>query len=351
MLTSKRISIDLGFDRFSGLYLWALFILVFGVWSPHIFLTISTLHSVGSEQAISGMLALAVLMPLAGGQFDLSVGANANVVGIIAIVVQDDLHWNVAEAVLLGVAAGFAIGAVNGFLIVKLGVSSFIATLGMGSILAAVQVIVTSSEQPPPVTSSAWSELSQFQVGGFQGVVLYFLILAIIVWWLLDQTPVGRYIYAIGGNSDAARLSGVHVDRWTWLTLILSGGVAGFGGILYTSLTGPSLSFGATLLLPAFAAAFLGSTQLQPGRVNVWGTVIAIYVLATGVEGLRLVSGQQWLDDMFNGVALIVAVAVAVNRQRHTAGKGGRRATARDGRSADSVDQESGSPASIFTAE
>jgi ribose transport system permease protein len=134
---------------------------------------------------------------------------------------------------------------------------------------------------------------------------------------------MGRYMRAIGANPDAARLSGVRVDRWSFLSLVMSGGIAALGGVLYTSLTGPSLSFGATLLLPAFAAAFLGSTQLQPGRFNVWGTLLAIYVLATGVVGMQLISGQQWLSDMFNGIALILAVALAVNRQRRVASRHG----------------------------
>jgi ribose transport system permease protein len=184
----------------------------------------------------------------------------------------------------------------------------------MGSILSAFVVIVTNSNQPPPVTSTAWNDLSQISVGGYQIVVVYLLVLGLLTWWLLDYTPLGRYFYAIGGNAESARLAGVRVGRWTWTSLIISGAIAGFAGILYTSLSGPSLTFGSTLLLPAFAAAFLGSTQLQPGKFNIWGTLIAIYVLATGVEGLQLVSGQQWLGDMFNGVALIVAVGLAVAR-------------------------------------
>jgi ribose transport system permease protein len=83
---------------------------------------------------------------------------------------------------------------------------------------------------------------------------------------------------------------------------------------MFSSLNGPSLDFGPTLLLPAFAAAFLGSTQLLPGKFNVWGTLLAIYVLATGVQGLQLVSGASWLSDMFNGCALIIAVALSIKR-------------------------------------
>jgi ribose transport system permease protein len=314
---------NLGLDRFSGVYLWVVFIVIFTIWSPQIFPTMSTVHSVASQQAVGGMLAIAVLIPLACGCFDLSVGATANLTGIAATLLQVNRHWPVGYAILASVAIGVIIGAINGFVVVKLRVSSFIATLGAGSILSAVLIIVTNSEQPQPATDRTWTNLTQVSVGGFQIVVLYLIILAVLAWWFLEFTPAGRYIHATGGNAEAARLSGVRVKKWSWVTLIISGTIAGIAGVLYTSQTGPSLSFGPGLLLPAFAAAFLGSTQLRPGRFNVWGTLIAIFVLATGVEGLEIVSGQQWLNDMFNGVALILAVALAVSRERSLVGDRG----------------------------
>lgn len=315
-MTAPRRRFSLGLDRFSALYLLAVFIVVFGIWTPQTFLTSSTVHTIATQQAVSAMIALAVLIPLACGEFDLSVGANANFTGIVAVLVQVNLHWNLALAIVFSVFLGFLVGAVNGLIVVGFGVSSFIATLGMGSILSALQVIVTGSVQPPPVTSTAWSNVTQFQIGGTQIIVLYMLVLGLIAWWFMQHTPAGRYIMATGGNREAARLSGVKVDAWSWRSLAISGAISGLSGVLYTSLTGPSLTFGASLLLPAFAAAFLGSTQIHPGRFNVWGTLISIYVLATGVQGLELVSGQQWLSDMFNGVALIVAVGLAVSRER-----------------------------------
>ena len=213
-------------------------------------------------------------------------------------------------------------GSLSGtFIVVKLGVNSFIATLGMGSILAAVEVIISSNSQPIPPTSTAWNNITQTTVGGFQIIVLYLVILAFILWWLTAHTPVGRYLYAIGGNADAARLSGVRINRYTTFALVMSATIAGFAGIMFSSLNGPSLDFGSTLLLPAFAAAFLGSTQLIPGRFNVWGTLLAIYVLATGVQGLQLVSGASWLSDMFNGVALIIAVALSIKRSPSALGQ------------------------------
>ncbi len=320
-MSERRRSLNLGLERFSGVYLWALFILIFGVWKPHLFLTKATLHSVASSQAIAAMLAIAVLVPLATGAFDLSIGATINLSTIVVTWLQTTHHWNMWPAMIIAVLVTFGVGVVNGFIVVKLRISSFIATLGMATVIAAIQSIVSGQSQPLPPTASAWNSLTQRTVGGFQIVVLYLIILAVFFWWLLDHTPAGRYLHATGGNLEAARLAGVRVDMWTWLSLIISATVSGVAGVLYGSLSGPSLTFGSTLLLPAFAAAFLGSTQIRPGRFNVWGTMLAVYVLATGVKGLQLVTGVQWLNDMFNGVALIAAVGFAVWRQRTSAAR------------------------------
>lgn len=306
---------NLGFDRFSGLYLWALFIVVFSLWSP-LFTTMATVHSIASGQAVTGMLALAVLVPLVAGIYDLSIGSTANLTAILVINLQVSHHMAIAPAIVLSVLAGTAIGIVNGFIVVKLKVNSFIATLGMGTVVLALLTMVSGNIQPNPPTSATWGKLTQTSVGGFQIAFIYLIVIAIVIWWLLDHLPAGRCLFAVGSNSDAARLSGVNVGGWTWFSLAVSGTLAALAGIVFSSLLGPSLDFGQGLLLPAFAAAFLGSTQLRRGRFNVWGTMLAIYVLATGVQGFQLVyTGVQWLSDMFNGVALIVAVAFAVWRQ------------------------------------
>lgn len=305
----------LGLDRFSGGYLGIILIVVFGVASPQ-FLTVSTFHVIASSQSIAGIIAIALLIPMVAGQYDLSVGANANLTGLVAVTLQVNLGWPLTSALLVSVGLGLLIGLINGFLVVVLKVDSFIATLGVSSILTASIIIVTSSVIPPPPSSQVWKSLTQLEIGGFQIVILYLIVIALLAFWLLELTPAGRYLHAIGSNTEAARLAGVRVNRWSWLSLIASGCIAGMGGILYTSLTGPSFTFGATLLLPAFAAVFLGSTQLTPGRFNVWGTLLAIFVLALGVQGLQLLSGVTWLSPMFNGIALIAAVALAVSRER-----------------------------------
>lgn len=326
-----------GTDRFSGLYIWALFIVLFGIWKPSLFLTGATVHSIAAQQAIPAILGLAITVPLAAGAYDLSIGATVNLSTILVVVLQTNHHWNMWLSIVVAIVACALVGAINGFIVVKLKVTSFITTLGMGTIIAAVQDIVSNESQPIGPTNGTWSKLTDLSLGGFDIVFLYVIILGFIFWWALEHTPAGRYLYAVGGNPEAARLTGIPVGRWTWLSLITSGAMAGLGGVLYASLSGPSLTFGTALLLPAFAAAFLGSTQLKRGRVNIWGTLLAVYVLATGVQGLQLVTGAQWLNDMFNGVALIVAVAFAISRYART--------------SAVDADQTQGEPVEIARAE
>ena len=311
-----KLTRGLGLDRFSGLYLLLAFIVLFTVWQPHLFPTVSTADTVLSGQAVSAMIAMAVLVPLIADEYDLSVGATANLSAVVALDLQTVYHWAVIPAIFVALVSGVLVGVVNGFIVVRLRVSSFIATLGVGSLIAAAQTVISGNNEPLPETSNAWLNFTQTTIGGFQIAIIYVIALAIFLWWLLEHTPVGRYLHAVGGNSEAARLSGVNVDRWVWTSLIISASISGAAGIIYGSLIGPSLTFGPGLLLPAFAAVFLGSTQLKPGRFNVWGTVLAIYVLATGVQGFEYVTSAQWLSSLFNGVALIGAVSFAVWRQR-----------------------------------
>ncbi len=264
----RRRKFNTGFDRFSGLYLGALFIIVFGIWTPSEFLTTSTLHSVAAQQAVTGMIGLAVLIPLAAGLYDLSVGATANVSGILTIVLMNNHHWAVVPAIIAGIVVAVAIGFVNAFIVVKLGVNSFIATLGMGSVLAAVEVIVSSNSQPIPPASTAWNNFTQTTIGGFQIVVLYLVVLAFVLWWLTAHTPVGRYLYAIGGNPEAARLSGVRIKRYTTFALVTSATISGLAGVMFSSLNGPSLNFGAHPPAPGLRGRIPGLDPAHSRKVQ-----------------------------------------------------------------------------------
>lgn len=305
----------LGLDRYSGLYVWAAFIVVFGLAVPDLFLTTDTARSVAVSQSVTAMLGLAVVIPLAAGVFDLSVGANVQFCAVLVSILQVENGYGMWTSILVSVAAGTLVGVVNGFVVVVLKVSSFIATLGTATLLAAVQTIVTNNLNPVPATSPQWLDFTQRTFGGVQSIFWYLLLIAAALWWFMERMPVGRYIRAVGSNPDAARLSGVSVGRYWFISLVVCGAVTGFAGVCYGSFVGPSLTFGGALLLPAYAAAFLGFTQIIPGRFNVLGALVAVYVLATGVQGLEYLTSVQWLGDMFNGVTLIAAVSFAVWRQ------------------------------------
>jgi ribose transport system permease protein len=313
---APRRVLPLGLDKLSGLYLWLAFIVVFGIARPSTFLSMTTVHQIAAQQSLVGLIALAALVPLVAGAYDLSIGANVNLCTIVVVVLQTKHGMGMWPAIVLALLVGLAVGLLNGIVVVGLKVNSFIATLGSATVLSAVQTIVAGGVAPLPPISTAWNNLTQTTVLGFQVVFAYLIVVALLMWWFLALIPAGRYLHAVGSNREAAQLTGISVGRWTLVAMTLSGAICGLTGVLYASYIGPSLSFGPSLLLPAFAAAFLGATQFRPGRFNVWGTLLAIFALATGVFGLQLLTSAQWLNDMFNGVALIGAVSFAVWRQR-----------------------------------
>jgi ribose transport system permease protein len=225
--------------------------------------------------------------------------------------------WNPAAAALLAVLVATAIGAVNGFVVVQLKVNSFIATLGMSSLLLALTYWITDGVQIVSGFADWFLDLGTLQIIGIPLPFYAMVVLAIVVYIVIEYLPIGRYLYASGGNPVAARLAGVRVDRIVFGSLVVSSLVAGLAGVVLAARLGTaSPDIGPSYLLPAFSAVFLGSTQIKPGRVNVVGTLIAIYLLATGVKGLQLAGAPVYVDDLFNGAALIIAVALAARSAR-----------------------------------
>jgi len=310
--------LTLGFDRFSGLYVWAALILLFAIWIPHTFLTTNNFQITAGNQAITAMLALGLIIPLSAGVFDLSFAGMAGVSVCITAWVQTHGQSPLVAA-LAAIAAGAVVGAVNGFIVVALRVNSFIATLGMSSLLLAVAYWITNGQQ---ITSGFNQSFLNFGTSTFLGLAYPFYVmlgLAIIIYIVIEYLPVGRYLYAVGGNAQAARLAGVRVNRIVFGSLFTSAVVAGLTGVVLCAELGVASSdTGPSYLLPAFSAVFLGSTMIRPGRVNVIGTLIAIYLLATGIDGLQLAGAPVYVTDLFNGGALIIAVALAARSHRRT---------------------------------
>jgi ribose transport system permease protein len=303
--------------RFSGVVIFAVIFATFAIWVPDTFLTAVTWKNVAAGQAVIAVLALAVLLPLAAGVFDLSAAQNLGFSAVVcgALMVHEP-HASIPVAIVLTLLIGASIGAFNGFLVAIVGLDSFIATLGTSSLLVAGSSIVAGSDYIGPFPSG-FSKLTSGQPLGIPVIAIYAVVLAAVVWYVLEHTPLGRRIYATGANRDAARLSGIRTVRFTFWSLVVCGAMASLAGVLLASNLGTvNSTFGPQYLLPAYAAAFLGTTQLKPGRFNAWGTILAILLLGTGVQGLQLVGGHLWVTDLFNGAALIIAISAALIIER-----------------------------------
>ena len=284
---------------------------IFSLWVPHTFLTSSTWHSLLNNQAIVGLVAVAFSIPLAAGAFDLAVGSEVGFGGVMTAWLLVPRGVPALVAIIITLLAGAVIGAASGLLSARARIDSFIATLGMSSILLALVSWLSGGEQILNVPLGVQSIATNTFLG-IADPVWILLAVVIVVWYVLERTPVGRRVYATGGNPEAARLAGVRVSLVTVLCLIACGLITAAAGVLNTARLGVGdPTVGPDYLLPALAGVFLGSTQFRGGRVNVWGSVIAIYVLATGTTGLQLAGAPVWIPDAFNGVALLLAVGVA----------------------------------------
>jgi ribose transport system permease protein len=299
--------------RISAIYLLGLFIVLFGLLQPDTFLTEVTFTLIFRSGVVTCILALAFLVPLTAGAYDLSIGS---VMALsLGLVIYLSLHTDLPTPVTALVAIGAAglCGAVSGFIVVKLHVNSFIATLGVSQVLVGAALLLSNNTQLIGDLPDYWSNLGTSNLLGIPKVVYMLLLLALVMWYVLEFTRIGRYLLATGGNPEASRLAGVPTDRVLWGVFIASGVISGSAGVVFSMQSGLfSTSIGPGYLFPAVAAVFLGASQLSQ-RPNVWGTLIAYFALAFGIQGLALstASASVWSQPVFQGVSLIIAVAVA----------------------------------------
>jgi ribose transport system permease protein len=312
---------DLAMDRLSGVYVIIIMIIAFSLWEPATFGTWANARIVVSSQAITGIVTLAAMIGLVVGVLDLSVAANMSLAISLVAVLQVSAHLNPVVAILVTLASGALVGCVNAFIVTRIGIDAVIGTLATSSILAAITYWIANGQDIVYGISPGFARMGSETPLGIPITVYYLLGIALILWYVLEHTPVGRYLYAAGANPRAARLSGVNVVRLQWGALITSGVLSSAAGIAFTMQLGTaSFDAGNSYLLPAFAGAFLGSTQIKPGRFNVPGTIVAIYLVAVGVKGLQLRFPQYaWIAELVDGIILLVAVGVAVNSARRRA--------------------------------
>ncbi len=304
--------------------LTVLLILLFSLLLPQTFPTMLNLRSIISDKTIIAILSLAAMIPMAAGRIDLTIGYGIVLWHVLAISLQTmfGLPWPIA--VLIVIALGALTGFLNGLLVEIAKIDSFIATLGTGTVLYAIALWHTGGRQVVGMLPQGFYALNGTMVFGLPITGIYVLGLAFVMWIVLEYLPIGRYIYAIGANPKAAALNGIPVRRFVIGAFVTSGTLAAIAGVLLASkLRIGQASVGLEYLLPALVGAFLGSTTIKPGRVNVWGTMIGVIILAVGIAGIQQFGGSFYVEPLFNGVTLLVAIGIAgyAQRRRSHAGR------------------------------
>jgi ribose transport system permease protein len=286
-----------------------LLVAIFSILRPESFFTGANLASTLGIQSSLALLAIGVTVVLLVGEFDLSA---ASVMGMSASLVA---YLTTAEGVSVPVAvgvvvlAGLVIGAVTAFFVVKVGIHSFIVTLGMGTLVTGVAIGLAGTTTIGGIPDGL-TDVFRAHLFGVEAAFFLMLAVALVGWVLLQKMPLGRNIFFTGEAPTAAALAGIRVTALRVGSLITSSVLAACAGVMLVGQIGAaSPAIAAPYLLPAYAAAFLGATAFTPGRFNVWGTLWAVYLLAVGTIGFQLLGFSSWVTDVFNGAVLILAVA------------------------------------------
>ena len=301
-------------------------IALFSILLPNTFPTMLNFRSILGDKAIIAILSLAAMIPMMSGRIDLTVGYGIVLWHIMAIALQTNLGLDWRLVIVVVLLSGCILGLLNGLLVEIARIDSFIATLGTGTILYAVALWYTGGRQIVGVLPNGFTDIYSWQPLGIPIVAFYVLALSLALWIITEYTPIGRSLYAIGANPRAAELNGIPNRRFIIGAFVASGLLGAFAGLLLAArLRIGQASVGLEYLLPALVGAFLGSTTIRPGRVNVWGTLAGVGILAVGISGIQQFGGEFYIEPLFNGVTLLFAIGLAGYSQKRR----GRAPTAR----------------------
>ena len=309
----KRIDWLVELEKYALILAWIALIVVFAVVAPASFLQWPTFSSIiFGSQAVLVVLTLGLIIPLTAGDFDVSVAAVLTFSAMILAVLNAKLGLPLWQAVLVCLAMGLVVGLVNAFFIIFFRIHSLIVTLGTASVIQGLILWISSSQTLSGVSPGLIDWVIVNRLFDIPLAFYYAIALGVIIWYVFEFTPIGRRLLFVGRGREVARLSGISVVRVRAMALVASSIIATLAGIINVGTTGGAdpLS-GLTFLLPAFAAAFLGATSIVPGRFNPLGSIIAVFFLVTGITGLNFLGVDTFVQNMFNGAALILAVSLS----------------------------------------
>lgn len=310
--TTDRVNIARLMERIALPVVWLLLIALFSILMPGAFFNWGNFSILFASYAPAALLALAIIVPLTAGDFDLAVGATMTLSSCIIGVLNVWYHVPLEIVLLFALGAGVLVGLFHALFIIYFRIPSLVVTLGTTSLMSGIVQWMTNSSTIGGIDIRLINWVVGHRLLGVPLAFYYALLVAIITWYVFDYTPVGRRLLFVGRGREVARLNGIAVNRVRVGALVISGVISAAAGVLYAGVLGSADPYsGLNYLLPAFAAAFLGATTILPGRFNAWGAILAVYFLGTGITGLTMLGIPLWVTNVFNGGALILAVTIS----------------------------------------
>jgi ribose transport system permease protein len=306
-------------SRYAIIAVWAAMTAVYIGTEPNLFPHTGTFQTIFGSQQPLVFMTMALMCTIVVGEFvDLSVPAVFGFAATILPVLVVNHGWGVWPAALVAVVGAVAVGAINGFLVVKMHVNTIVVTLGMSTLLEGISLWMSDMNTISGLPSGFGSVANE-DVGGLPVSFYYGVVLVLGFAYLLAFTPLGRHMRFTGASRQVSRLSGVRVDRIRFGSFVFAGLLSGIGAVIAAaSIGGYNPTTSDTYLLPVFAAVFLGTAIFEPGRFNPLGTFVGIYFLETGILGLQLLGLEAWVSQVFYGGVLVVAVTISTILHRRT---------------------------------
>ena len=294
---------------------------VFTALQPDTFATFNNGRNILNDMAIGAIVAGGLTLPLVGGDFDLSLGYVASFAGLLVVGLLSDNQLPIWLAVSAVIGIGALIGVVNGLIVSKIGVNAFIATLGTGTVVVGLNYAYAGGVPLQLTHSPEFTDLALGRIFGIPHLVVAMAIVLIVLWLILNRTVQGQHIKAIGVSAESARRAGIAVDRSRIVTFTIAGACAATGGVLMSSNLGSGqTAAGDGFMLTSFAAAFLGSAALREGQFHILGTFIGILTVAVGNNGLAMIGAPIFMQYLFSGTLLVLAVALSGLGRRYGRG-------------------------------